>query len=95
MLLSLFCGQGLFQFKLCGTGYRLGDQSGHQLIGAHLAILEGVCIVKKDLNRSNHSPTTTNRNDEESLSAELSANRGFNPRVSLRILDTQNLTACA
>ena len=95
MLLSLFCGQGLFQFKLGDTGYRLSDQSGHQLIGAHLAILEGVCIVKKDLHRSNHSPTTTNRNDEESLSAKLSANRGFNPRVSLRILDTQNLTACA
>src|SRR5437016_11385209 len=93
MLLSLFCGQGLFQFKLCRTGYRLGDQSGHQLIGAHLAILEGVCVVKKDLNCSNHSPTTTNRNDEESLSAELSANRGFDPGVSLGILDTQNLTA--
>jgi len=89
----LFCWQGLFQFKLGGMGHRLGDQSGHQLIGAHLAILEGVCVAKKDLNGSDHGPTTTNRHDEEGLSAKLPANRGFDPGVGLSILDTQNLTA--
>src|SRR5437879_9993207 len=74
-------------------GHRLGDQSSHQLIGAYLAILEGVCLAKKDFHRSGHGPTTTNRHDEEGLSAKLAANRGFDPGVGLGILDTQNLTA--
>src|SRR5438132_14289141 len=93
MLLSIFCCQGLSQFKLGRMGHRLGDQSGHQLIHAYLAILEGVCVAKKDFHRSGHGPTTINRHDEEGLSAELPANRGFDPGVGLSILDTQNLTA--
>src|SRR2546422_2680499 len=95
MLLSLFCYQGFFQFKLGRMGYCLGDQSGHQLIRAYLAILEGVCLAKKDFHCSGHGPTTTNRHDEEGLSAKLAANRGFDPGVDLGILDTQNLTARA
>ena len=93
VLLSIFCWQGLLQFKLGRMGYRLGDQSGHQLIRAYLAILKGVCVAKKDFHRSGHGPTTTNRHNEEGLSAKLPANRGFDPGVGLSILDTQNLTA--
>src|SRR2546425_10134667 len=93
MLLSIFCCQGLSQFKLGRMGHRLGDQSGHQLIHAYLAILEGVGIAKKDFHRSGHGPTTINRHDEEGLSAELAANCGFDSGVSLGILDAQNLTA--
>src|SRR5207245_10764021 len=95
MLLSPFCYKAFFQFELGRMGYCFGDQSGHQLIRAYLSILEGVCLAKKDFHRSGHGPTTTNRHDEESLSAKLAANRGFDPGVSLGILDAQNLTACA
>jgi hypothetical protein len=69
------------------------DLSRYQLIGAHLAVLEGMCFAEQHFEYARQASDVINRQDQKRLGTELPTNRRFNPCVRLGILDTENLAA--
>jgi hypothetical protein len=72
------------------TRHRLLSQSAHHSVRSHLSIIKSGHISKHDFQQSSHDVIPGNRYIEQGLGVTFAANC-LNPRVSISIIDTQNL----
>ena len=57
------CAGFFFPFKMSGLGHRLADQTGHQSIGADLAILKSVRFAEEYLQNTRYRLFVINQQD--------------------------------